>query len=341
MIHVVRTAVDWFEYSCKGSLGEGVAVLLADLKQLAQTLEWPQPVPCCPVDLYVARHGAKPWAWVVKGDDLQLRMSDKRGIPGASALLSADGLAAYGHDRLYSLSTDLLERFGDFAPTCTSRLDLAVDFQGWVPTAADMENIVCRASYHGEHGHNGQTETYQFGSDALVVRIYNKTKELQKSNKLYLVGEWSDAKHYDPERDVWRFETQLRRQGLQSFGVKEPDAVLEALPELLGSMLQWCSLRIPAGENRSRWPVDPRWEQLAVESFAAAPLPRVPEEKRLASFAKTVQQVKGHVLSAAAARRVYEFDVAWGLLGRDVEAYLRSEGDFEELVRQRIAERTG
>lgn len=341
MLTVLRTSVDWFEYSCRGCLRNGVSEHLEELKERAQTEDCPQPLGAAPLPLYVARTGAKPWTWLVKGEDMHLRFSDKRTVPTASARLLADGLAAYGHDALYELSKDVLDVYARALPAVCSRVDLAVDFQGWVPTADDAENIVCRAAYQATHGHHRVDETFQFGQDVLMVRIYNKLKELGKSGKWWLLDAWAHAEGYDAGADVWRFEAQLRREGIQSFGVKTPDEVLDGLPDLLGSMLDWCSLRVPRGSNRSRWPVDPRWDELREGSFAAEPLPRVHAQRRLAAFERTARQVKGHTLSAAAARSIYDFDQAWGVLGEAVRAYLRGEGEFEELVRRREADRTG
>jgi len=342
VLTVVWSGVDWFEFSCQGKLAEGVAADLAVLKADAQTLDVPQ-LWCAPLPLYVARQGAKPWKWVLNADELQLRLSDSPRLPAASVKLGATGLAAYGHEGLYRLSLDVLGDFGKFAPSVTSRLDLAVDFQGWEPTEAEMrDNVVCRAAYQGRHGHHGRVETFQYGEGNLVARVYNKTQELKKSGKVWLADAWATCPGYDPARDVWRFEGQMRREGLQSFGVKDPREALDSLPALLGSMLSWCSLRVPRGRNRTRWPLDPRWEALAAAAFAGEPLPRVQEQKRLADYQRTVAQIAGHALSAAAARRVFTLDELWLLLREDVDRYVgRRFGTFEQLARERLAERTG
>lgn len=341
MLNVLRTSVDWFEYSCRGELRDGLAEELERLKTLAQTEDSPQPLRPAPMPLYVARSGAKPWAWVVKGDELHLRFSAAKRVSAASALLLSDGLATYGHEGLYRLSVEVLDLYTRTTPSVCSRVDLAVDFQGWEPVPADMDNIVCRATYTATHGHHGVEETYQFGQDALVVRIYNKTRQLPTVGKFWLFDAWAQSTGFDEGRDVWRFEAQMRREGVQSFGVRSPDEVLEALPELLGSMLSWCSLRVPRGANRSRWPEDPRWGDLREGSFSGAGLRRVPEQKRLAAFDMTARQVKGHLLSAAAARGIDDFDQAWGVLGHKVRTYVEEQGDFGELVKRRRAERTG
>ena len=341
MLTVVWSGVDWFEFSCKGRLDEGVADDLAVLKGDAQELDVPQ-LWCAPLPLYVARYGAKPWKWALNADELQLRLTDSPKIPAASVKLGATGLAAYGHEGLYRLALDVLDGFGELVPSVTSRLDLAVDFQGWEPTEADMRNVVCRAAYEGVHGHYGKRETFQFGQANLVVRIYNKAEELKKSGKVWLRDAWATCPDYDPARDVWRFEAQLRREGLQSFGVRQPAHALESLPALLASMLEWCSLRLPQGENRSRWPVDPRWEELAAASFAGTGLPRVQEQKRLAEYHRIVQAVAGYAVSAAATNGVFDFHEVWQRLGDDIQRYHEpKDATFEQLARDRLAERTG
>ena len=140
---------------------------------------------------------------------------------------------------------------------------------------------------------DGTTFTgFVFGSDSVLARIYNKSHQArQKLDDGYfaLVAERSgDA--YDSEREVWRLEFQLRREGVKGFKLyREPDsnddeADIEA--ELSAEELQhigtlprffthqealwqhltyhWLRLVVPDGQaNRSRWPLDPTWARSA------------------------------------------------------------------------------
>ena len=96
MLTVVWSGVDWFEYSCKGRLGEGSLTARGAQGTRARRLKLPQPYPGTLASaLRRTARALKPWAWLLKGDDLHLRLSDKTGVPPALACVAfADGLAA-------------------------------------------------------------------------------------------------------------------------------------------------------------------------------------------------------------------------------------------------------
>ena len=97
------------------------------------------------------------------------------------------------------------------------------------------------------------------------MRIYDKSKEILKSGKLWFCDLW---KWETAPLDIWRVEFQIRRNGLKSFGIN----TLDDLPAKLGGIWsnlteRWFSLRLHDNDNRTRCSVHPWWQ--AVQSVAA------------------------------------------------------------------------
>ncbi|MHB8868726.1 MAG: hypothetical protein ACYC6T_05865 [Thermoleophilia bacterium] len=335
MIRVVFTGVDTLEASFRGDLSAELVDTLEAAKRRAQEEELGQPLTVGHVEFLVGPAGLKPWSYLLAAEDLHLRLSLAASIPTISARLLSLGLVACGHENLYGLAADLAEELGA-RPDGLSRLDLAVDFQGFVPTVAEMGHVVCNASFRPIYPNLENPETFQFGRGDIVVRVYNKTRELAQSGKSWFRTVWRQSEGYEESEDVWRFEVQLRRPALRALGsLAAPDAFAR-LDGLLGYALRWCSLRTPDGANRSRWPVHAAWEELGQAAFAGEPCPRVRPESYVASFRRTVPQALGLLVSGAAHLRVWDFDLALGLWKREMTDYIRrSDKDFATRVRER------
>jgi hypothetical protein len=170
-----------------------------------------------------------------------------------------------------------------------------MDWQGgWVPAAELGEGLQfikpARVKWHAYH--DGGTFTgFVFGSGSVLARIYNKSLQArQRHDDAYpaLLAE-RNPDTFNPTRDVWRLEFQLRREGTTGFrlytqpDVDDDDATIEAelaaedLPHL-GTLprlfryedalwryltTHWLRLVEEDGTaNHSRWPVHPTWALL-------------------------------------------------------------------------------
>jgi hypothetical protein len=335
-MRVLWSGIDTLEAFFRGNLREGLAEKLQQAKEQAQAEEMSVPFQIGDQLLFVAPTGVKPWAWLLTSEDLHLRLSASRKVPTASTRLTARGLVTQGHEALYDLAASLAGQFGARTEGGLSRLDLAVDFQGFEPTLAEMEAVVCSASFRPVYPNLKKPETFQFGKGDIVVRIYNKTKELAKSGKTWLEAVWYEHPDYDPTEAVWRFEVQYRRKMLKQLCCTQVADAFAHLSGLLGYALYWCELRVPEGENRTRWAVDPRWDELRAATFAGKPLPRVKEEARAVSFAQVAPQVVGLLVSGAAGAGIWELEEAFTVCEREANRYLVRKGKtFTDLVAER------
>jgi len=148
-----------------------------------------------------------------------------------------------------------------------SRVDLHGDFQGWELSGDDRTRFVCRARSRATYEDDGTLTGFVFGkrkSGTLGCRIYDKTAEILRSGAAYWPDLWSAAAGYDPGEPVWRVESEFSRQILGQFGLRSPESVIESAGALWSyATTEWLTLRIPSADTtRSRWAVDPTWEQV-------------------------------------------------------------------------------
>ncbi len=88
-----------------------------------------------------------------------------------------------------------------------SRIDLAVDFQGWLPSLVDEERFVTRAADRAMHKQRRAFTGFMFGRGVLAARLYDKTLEIQRSGKPWFRQVWARSPAYDPSVPVWRLES--------------------------------------------------------------------------------------------------------------------------------------
>jgi hypothetical protein len=334
MLTVLASGVDTLEATFRGAIRPLVLQNLQAAKEKAQQSEIPQPLTLGDVQLVVQPKGLAPWSYLVTNEELHLRASGAKKLPCASVRLSAFGLSYRGHEPLWAKAKDLAQLIGAEGGSI-SRLDLAVDFQGHVPTFEEMRSATCPSNFRPVYPNTEEPETFQFGKGDIVVRVYNKSREMQKSGKLWLKEVWSKHPDYRPEEDVWRFEVQLRRERLRALGSVSVEDAFRLLQVYFVIGLYWVRPRERTEANLSRCEVQGWWEELR-GLFAGRPVPEVKPAKQVAGFAVLVPQMLGLLVSAAASVGVTDLATALDLQGDAFRSYITSRGKlFEERVRER------
>lgn len=139
-----------------------------------------------------------------------------------------------------------------------SRVDFAFDYQ--IPDMDfDEDSFVTSAKKDNQHRKNGKIQTLKFGTDQIVLRIYNKTDEIEESShKTWLYDLWGT------DQNVWRIEWQVRKQFMKFLAIED----FADLADLQGDMLRvlvkdHTTLRVKSNDsNRSRWVMHPLWLDL-------------------------------------------------------------------------------
>lgn len=140
-----------------------------------------------------------------------------------------------------------------------SRVDFAFDVL--LPQVDfDEDNFVTAAEKDSQHRKNGKVQTFTFGRDEVVLRVYDKWAEVEEaSGKYWLMMFWQGE-----SKNVWRVEWQVRKDALKRFGLRTFVDLFDGYGDLLRFVAnEHTSLRTKSDDsNRSRWPVHPLWTLL-------------------------------------------------------------------------------
>jgi len=159
------------------------------------------------------------------------------------------------------LEFDLANFGGTMERIQPSRVDLCADFRLDGPLSYPfLEQHRIARSRKTETYMDGTTlETFYCGSPGapLRLRIYDKSKEIIKSNKQWFGAIWNT----DDLNNIWRVEFQIRRSVLHQYRIRD----LAGLWETIGSVwayltTEWFSLRLPDNDKAERRTVHPWWQ---------------------------------------------------------------------------------
>lgn len=212
-----------------------------------------------------------------------------------------------------------------------TRVDLCCDFSGdWVPTLDMFESFTGRAvkkSAHVEwedsredsasmHLASRRFTGFSWGRGVVVARMYDKTREIKSSGKLWFRPLWRRSGAWVSEEEsgpVWRLELQLRREAVKNAHVARPDdgeaqiereiASWEGCRAALGNIWRgltrtWLSRRLPR-TTRERVRLTPEWTVLhAVPDFPSLPDATLYRVALNVSQARTAAALAGYLKRA-------------------------------------------
>ena len=150
-----------------------------------------------------------------------------------------------------------------------SRLDLCCDSDEICFSPKDNKKFVTRAkkkeilnvdseNYNGKH-----FSGFTIGKGSpLMCRIYDKTLEIQKSQKTWFYELWKQQGWTN--KTVWRIEFQARRKVLKELGIESLYDLDTKIETLWAYYTQnWCIMRQPQKDsNISRWKTTKVWKKI-------------------------------------------------------------------------------
>ena len=144
---------------------------------------------------------------------------------------------------------------------------------------------------------------------------------------------------------MWRIEFEIGRAALSALELYRPDAVLAAAPSLWRyCTTDWLTLRSPTGDaNRSRWPLDARWDvvQSATLAHGGTELRFIRERKRASSIHRLMPALVGYLVAFAIWAGTTDLQNTLEALSASVENdEIIRRMTFAERVQQRRAERS-
>ena len=169
----------------------------------------------------------------------------------------ASFLARVGHFSAIDYMQDFISKYilEDYT-TKIAEIHLATDVQGYNFTSLDYYRFQTMKRTNQEHiqedtnpsmFYAGRVCTgFSFGKGDEMLRIYNKSIEIQKNPEKRFIEPlvWEQCKDYKKHEVVWRIEVQYRREKLKTIYVDKQglldgfESVINAIPELWGRGLE-------------------------------------------------------------------------------------------------------
>src|SRR5215469_162840 len=233
---------DTITYSSRARIGQEVRAQLAKEKEAAQVAARVGVVHCPDwLGARVLPNGGRGASFLLETEDFTVKIMGEHmetwpGLcvelrsfflhsheEGAQGAVEAS-LAWIREHLLADQDAKLVQALCSWKTVTPSRFDLHIDWQGgFAPSfaAGEVERFVKprRLKWHpffeGTH-----CTGYRFGSgDPILARLYNKSAERRARHDegYFALLAARDPVVFDPNRDVWRLEFQIRREGLTSF----------------------------------------------------------------------------------------------------------------------------
>ncbi len=350
-LRVLSSGVDSVYLSARGDFREGVLGDLEGWRDQAKDTGQPVRVKLwrTGAPFLVKEHGARGYSFLLTSDDMDLAVGAGKNFPPVrvelrSSFLHSVSVEAAVARALAILAADLL-----LGPpeVLTSRIDIYADLQRWPLVEADLDRFTTRARFREllreEMMLDGRRLTgFRFGKADMMVRLYDKTIEIERSGKRWVRDLWGEA--FTPGEPVWRLEFQFRRGIIKSLQLSDPAEVLAALQDLWHyATVNWITYRTPTRDARERrWPLHPIWKQVQAIEIAPQMTGLVRQREKELSEERTLRLLLGCMTSLGALNDWTTFGEAWlgarPLVTAQLEARERS---FADLVREKAARRMG
>lgn len=255
--------------------------VLADQKALAQSTTYDNedsPVNFCGWQFMVNRRGGARYNYLLTNGDIRIQINTSaeggRYFPEVhvkflSAFLWRDGWQAAVHKVLDWVST-----WANVKAIKLSRVDLCADFLGDLPKL-DFSTVICKARAKSVPGEISLNEYYQgiertgytIGKGEIVFRLYNKTAEIEHSNKEWFKDIW--AKNGYKSGTVIRSEFQCRRNMLREMTINTVQDLELCIQDLWRYLTEeWLSIRTRGEQKfRYRWALSKFWQAVQAVRF--------------------------------------------------------------------------
>lgn len=267
----------------------------------------PKPIKLGSEEFLLASHGTKsgyPYLMENEGFIVQFGEFNR---PNFFVKFRSSALWHHGAQELHGRFLNWATSVGlmPYQPERLSRVDFAFDYH--LPNMDfDESSFISQAASDAQHRKNGKIQTMRFGTDQIVLRVYNKSDEInEKSHKTWFFDIWG------MDQDVWRIEWQVRKTVLRFLGISSFIDLAERQGDLLRVLVKdHSTLRIKtADSNRSRWPLHSLWQDLTerVNQMEGLGVIREFDQKALLDerLTRIAQSVYGYIKRIAAIDLMY------------------------------------
>lgn len=315
---LVATGVDTLVVSVKCKPLDSMLSMLRSIRdgELASaelSSREPLPIPCGVIfadsELSVLPHGRKSWSVVLRNELVDVQLG-RGGVAGVYALIRCS--AAFLWSRSLAEVIASLNEFvafywdaGAVESIQVSECHLARDVAGvdlnevW----SDLRpGLITRADRLMPVENHARLESVMIGSRSSRISaiLYDKSREIQKSHKLWMREVWS-RNGWQEDMPVWRAEFRMRRDFLRAVKIETLDDLAEAIGTLWAYVAgEWFRHSEDTDPNVTRRQVSLWWSIYCQSWDGCDNAPCAVEDTRCENAAALVRQAAGCLLSAGA-----------------------------------------
>ncbi len=228
------------------------------------------------IEFVISPAGKRPYSYILVNDDFSVKIAKKVSgdkFPEIFIEMRSQFLWRFGYEYAVKFIRDWLETWCEISRDVVNRGDLTIDLLGYPVININM--VISRARtgtqyckfipiQDGEIYYYASVETGRtFGKSPLIMRIYDKTLEINDSHKEWFYDLW-EQNGWDRVSQVARVEMEMQRGFLKTFNVTTFESFKEKIGDIFRFLTEdWFTLRVPSQDtNRSRWPVTPFWSEV-------------------------------------------------------------------------------
>jgi hypothetical protein len=173
-----------------------------------------------------------------------LKISPAHNNPVIKAEFRAEFLLRNGYNKAIALVKDIINNLLQNYKVKVSEIHLAKDIQGYEFSMFDLHRIktlskiktVFHNDINSEYYFGNRFSGFSIGKGDELLRVYNKTLEiaLKKEKSFISVLSWQNNPNFNPKKNVWRMEFQLRRERLKY--LLGNNGLLDSLDNVLSSI---------------------------------------------------------------------------------------------------------
>ncbi len=186
------------------------------------------------IQFNVMSHGWHNYPYVLLNQDYTIKLILKEDMPYPNIYIEIHQIKLL--QPLDSITTEIegiIAFFGTISEVKLSRIDIYFDFTGVDIDPTIEHNIITNAKTINIHKENQGTPKlftgFTVGSGrVLYAKLYLKSFEITKTNKLY----WFDVWGIEEGTNVWRVEFEVKRKFLNKYGINSTDDLRDVLQSL-------------------------------------------------------------------------------------------------------------
>ena len=217
--------------------------------------------------------------------------------------LKSYALWRFGYLEAYKKCMVYLNKLFSVVDTKISRLDIATQVNKQIDINIDIgAETVSRTKFRHQWFSDGVCSGYQFGKGDVLLRIYDKLKEIEVSKKFWFVDVW-DAENFEIERGVWNVEFQLRRDFLREWDIDTVEDAFSELKNLYAYLTRkWFRVveRQLADTNVTRRETSKWWQEIQSKHDGIDEKPKKENKKVKPSTDHLIACITGYLISIGA-----------------------------------------